>query len=190
VPTSKIMRNKGFTLIELLVVIAVIGLIASLVLVSTTGTRKKARDSKRLQDIKQIVLALQLYFDKYEKFPGPTSAYGECEAGCGCWDTSTVDNDGDGKPFIEPLVDEKILAEVPRDPIGGATCSVGFTYRYYRYSAGSNGCSTSSGAYFVLGINDMETSANPYPTSPGWRCPVPGRNWQSEFEWVTGAFEK
>ena len=34
----------------------------------------------------------------------------------------------------------------------------------------------------------METSGNPHPNSPGWICP--SRNWQDEFDWVTGAFEK
>ncbi|MDO8436356.1 MAG: type II secretion system protein [bacterium] len=180
-------KNKGFTLIELLVVIAVIGLLASIVLVSMKNVRAKARDAKRLSDMKQIVLALQLYHDKYEKYPGSTSSYGEAEVICGGWDTSNVDNDGDGKPFIEPLVDEKLMGGVPKDPIGTGNCG-GYEYRYYRYSVGGYGCDASRGDYFVLGINNMETSGNPYPKSPGWSCP--SRNWQPEFDWVIGGFEK
>lgn len=179
-------KEKSFTLIELLVVIAIIGLISSLVLVSLRGARERARDARRLQEIKQIELALELYYDKYEKYPGPTSGYGECEGPCGCWDTSTVDNDGDGKPFIEPLEDEGLMG-VPGDPIGTGTCG-GYTYRYYRYGAGGYGCPDNRGAYYVLGINDLETSGRPYPDSPGWRCP--NRNWQNEFDWVTGRFEQ
>ena len=56
-------RNKGFTLIELLVVIAIIGILSSVVLASLNTAREKSRDAKRISDIKQIQLALELYAD-------------------------------------------------------------------------------------------------------------------------------
>jgi len=64
-------EQKGFTLIELLVVIAVIGLLASIVLVSLNTSRAKARDAKRKEDLYQVALAMEMYFDKngvYETF--------------------------------------------------------------------------------------------------------------------------
>ena len=55
--------GKGFTLIELLGVIAIIGLLASIVLASLNTARKKSRDARRIADVKQLQLALELYFD-------------------------------------------------------------------------------------------------------------------------------
>lgn len=56
-------KERGFTLIELLVVIAIIGVLASIVLASLNSARRKSRDARRVADIKQIQLALELYFD-------------------------------------------------------------------------------------------------------------------------------
>lgn len=56
-------NRRGFTLIELLVVIAIIGILASIVLASLNSARRKSRDARRVADIKQLQLALELYFD-------------------------------------------------------------------------------------------------------------------------------
>ena len=62
--------TKGFTLMELLVVIAIIGILSSVVLTNLNGTRQKARDVKRVADVKQLQLALALYFDANDgKYP-------------------------------------------------------------------------------------------------------------------------
>jgi len=61
--------KKGFTLIELLVVIAVIGLLASIVLVSMKDVRSKARDAKRKEELRQISLAIEMYYAQYENYP-------------------------------------------------------------------------------------------------------------------------
>jgi prepilin-type N-terminal cleavage/methylation domain-containing protein len=53
---------RGFTLIELLVVMAIIGLLSTVVLASLTTARKKGRDTKRISDVKQLQIALELYY--------------------------------------------------------------------------------------------------------------------------------
>ena len=63
------MNKKGFTLIELLVVIAIIGLLSTLAVVSLNNARTKARDSKRLADLKQMQTALELYNTDNNTYP-------------------------------------------------------------------------------------------------------------------------
>jgi len=167
----------GFTLIELLVVIAIIGLLASVVLVSFPGAMKKVRDAERLQDVKQILTALLIYDENEGRYPSISG-----DACCDGWDQGPCGAD----PFIGALVDSGTATIIPSDP-GDSSGTGCYGYNYYRYGAGDYGCDASRGAYFVIGIRDMETSANPHPDSPGWSCS--GRNWQNEFDWVTGAFE-
>ncbi len=63
-------NNKpAFTLIELLVVIAIIGLLATLSVVALSNSRARARDSRRVSDIKQIHTALELYFNSNNEYP-------------------------------------------------------------------------------------------------------------------------
>ena len=69
--SNKKTRNhkKGFTLIELLVVIAIIGLLATIAVVSLNSSRARARDSKRVSDIRQIQTALELYHQEHQSYP-------------------------------------------------------------------------------------------------------------------------
>lgn len=67
-------RQGGFTLIELLVVIAIIGILSSVVLASLNSAREKSRDARRISDIKQIQLALELYFDSNSEYPDTIAA--------------------------------------------------------------------------------------------------------------------
>lgn len=54
-------QQKGFTIVELLIVIVVIGILATLVIVTFTGIQQKARNTKRQTDINAIQSHLEAY---------------------------------------------------------------------------------------------------------------------------------
>lgn len=62
-------KAKGFTLVELLVVIAIIGLLSTLAVVALGSARSKARDARRISDIKQVQTALELYYADQGAYP-------------------------------------------------------------------------------------------------------------------------
>lgn len=59
-PTQK--KSSGFTLIELMVVVAIISILASVGIAVYSGAQKKARDSKRQQEIIEIQKAIEQYY--------------------------------------------------------------------------------------------------------------------------------
>jgi len=97
--------RKGFTLIELLVVIAIIGILASIVLVSLNNAREKARDVRRVGDMRQLQLALESYYDDNDGYPGGDASAATCQA------LTAISSD---------LVPTHI-AGLPADPGGGST---------------------------------------------------------------------
>ncbi len=95
-----IARLGGFTLIELLVVIAIIGILSSVVLASLNGARTKARDARRVAEIKQIQVALELYYDAKGKYPLALSSLvcsGTCSGGASL---SVLPQDPNGTAYL------------------------------------------------------------------------------------------
>ncbi len=172
--------HKGFTIVELLIVVVVIGILAAIVTVAYTGITTSARDTRRENDMASIAKALMLYNVQVGRFP---SSSNNTPSG---YETSGIDPD----QFLDDLRTQGIIGgAVPVDPINipvGVTQN-GQVYNYYRYGPGSYGCDSTKGGFFVLGVKDMEGSGNPHPKSPGFACGT--RDWQLEYDWVTGSFE-
>jgi prepilin-type N-terminal cleavage/methylation domain-containing protein len=101
---EKIKFQKGFTLIELLVVIAIIGLLSSIVLASLSGVRKKSRDAKRVAEIKELQLALELYFDSARSYPASGSWPSDCSGSTAL------------QTALQPLVTGGFIGKIPTDP--------------------------------------------------------------------------
>ena len=68
------LNKKAFTLIELLVVIAIIAMLSSIILASLNQARSKSRDARRVADIKQLQLALSLYYNDKGSYPAALSS--------------------------------------------------------------------------------------------------------------------
>ena len=70
------MQRKGFTLIELLVVIAIIAILAAILFPVFSKAREKARQTACTSNLKQMVLALQIFTQENdEKLPMANAAW-------------------------------------------------------------------------------------------------------------------
>ena len=134
---NKFRISRGFTLIELLVVIAIIGILSSVVLASLNSARKKGRDARRISDVKQIQLALELYNDAHQSFPTAAQAFPASAS-------SSV------------LVTSGYISSLPQDPQ---------TLANYSYAAlltdGLTACTTQPCTSYVLGatLEDVTNAA-------------------------------
>ena len=108
----------GFTLVELLVVIAIIALLSTLSVVALNSARTKARDARRLSDIRQIRTALEMYFDSNMAYPDPTASTTLGTGTMACL-TST------GWTTTAGCTGTIFMQKVPTDPIPGT-----YSYTY------------------------------------------------------------
>lgn len=146
-------KHRGFTLIELLVVIAIIGILASIVLVSLGGARAKARDARRMSDIRQISLAMEMFNNdnaNYQAIAGGTAP---------------------ALARITTLAITNYLDPLPKDPGGGtnATCNntAGAAYCGFTSPAGPDYCIVAAlegGGFFVASKKGSQAMASA-PTS-------------------------
>lgn len=114
----KKMNKKGFTLIELLVVIAIIGLLSTLAVVALGSARVKARDAKRLSDLKQLQTALELYYTDQNAYPaGNGVALGSTNYAC--LNASGFGVAGCGTPY---------MGQVPIDPSSTSGGQINYVY--------------------------------------------------------------
>jgi len=62
-------KQKGFTIVELLIVIVVIGILATLVIVTFTGIQRRARDTQRQTDINAIQSHVEAFYADHGYYP-------------------------------------------------------------------------------------------------------------------------
>lgn len=175
--------------------IVIIAILAAIVIVTYNGLQARARDSRRIQDMSTIIKGLDIY--KTQNGSYPNAAFVPGATG---WEVST---DGTSATnFLSALTTGSVaLSKVPIDPtnVGDMSTSTSLTpsrsgnsfeYFYYKYAAGYNGCDSSRGEFYVLGIARMDTVPinENAPSSPGFSCS--GHDWMYEGAWVTGRYTK
>lgn len=107
-------NKKGFTLIELLVVIAIIGLLSTLAVVSLNSARLKARDARRMSDLKQISTAIELHMSETEVYP----TNGGAGLTCGNNPLDNILAEADVVGTIDPLcATDPIFADTDADGV-------------------------------------------------------------------------
>tara|TARA_R110002124_G_scaffold17532_3_gene73513 strand:+ start:391218 stop:391757 length:540 start_codon:yes stop_codon:yes gene_type:complete len=135
-----IKKHFGFTLIELLVVVSIIGVLSTIVMSSLNDARVKARDTRRLSDMRTIYQALFMY-ELDNGFLPLNASYTEGLDTGGGFDWSAHSSE-----FLYFLVEDGYLTTVPLDPVNADTGTSNSTYsdagdlyyRYYCYPSGVN----------------------------------------------------
>lgn len=66
---SLLKKQKGFTIVELLIVIVVIGILATLVIVTFSGIQQKSRNTKRQTDINALQSHTEAFYAQNGYYP-------------------------------------------------------------------------------------------------------------------------
>ena len=118
--SEKEKKGGGFTLIELLVVISIIGFLATFAIFSLNNVRVKARNAKRISDLKQLQTALELYFDDNSFYPVSVGGSGSWDGLYTCWGDSSAN-------WIAGLA-PTYIGKLPRDPRNHTNCGQQYIY--------------------------------------------------------------
>jgi type II secretion system protein G len=147
--------KKGFTLIELLVVVAIMGMLAALAVIALNNARARARDARRVSDIKQIQTALELYYLDNNTYPAAdsdTQIDGQC-----------LDETGfNSVPCSGSVVYMSIIPDNPKPYDDHAECTL--AYSYYLYSRQTNRSYTLK---YCVGADIGQIDAGLHTATPG-----------------------
>jgi len=70
---SALHQKNGFTLIEMAITIAIIAVLAAMLLGAVMLSRKKARQTQCMSNLRQIGMGLTMYLDDYRQYPVATN---------------------------------------------------------------------------------------------------------------------
>ncbi len=143
--------KKSFTLIELMVVIAVISILAVMVTPHLGNILARARDSRRLGDMRNISIALEQFYSSNNRYPNLNDD--------GVSDQGEFVGDNNG-PLEQALFPYFTAGRAPADPRhDGTNYYYGYDpYHCYDVPMGSCNCAMPWGRGAVLGFRRAETT--------------------------------
>jgi len=153
--------KKGFTIVELLIVIVVIAVLAAISIVAYTGLQSRTRDAGRIQKIKDIAKAIELYKIDNGQYPAILDG-NSIETACG----SQTDNWGHCDR--NKLLSDMIAPYMKLDPTSLSDATQG-TYTYYYTSQAVDSYQTYGMMVYLEGTggaNDGGYFANAYEVGP------------------------
>lgn len=162
----------GFTLIELLIVIAIVGLLSAMIFFTLNDARAKARDTRRIADLRQIATALEAHINATGGYPGEA---GWCDSSKGVTATNCVGFSGNFWPSGGGLITLETagsISKLPVDPLNN-------TDFFYYYEPVNNQtqfgtrCATPPCAYI---LSARLESSSPHK-NPGCLACLPSRDY-------------
>lgn len=132
--------------------LAIIGTLSTVLLFSVSHAREKARDSTRLNDLRQLEESLEYYASIKGGYPyisgeGVTSAYQN----------------------LTGLLDPEFIPEIPADPLNGADCATCYQY----HSVGTNQV-PKSGYILIVALESYEEYPFCYIVGGDYPAPTVG----------------
>ncbi|MBY0328590.1 prepilin-type N-terminal cleavage/methylation domain-containing protein [Patescibacteria group bacterium] len=172
---KSISLKRGFTLIELLVVIAIIGILAAVILASLNTARAKARDARRISDIRTIQTALEMYYSDNGSYPISNGA-----SGCATYTTvpnnswcNSAQKNSNGRWIANGAL-APYLAQDPVDPQpdtllvwNDGSNSDGGAYFYLALDYVDSGCAAGQKYFLIAGMEIVSNRKNTYKACNG-----------------------
>lgn len=149
VPSTK--TSNGFTLIEVMVVVSIVGILAAVVAVNSVDSGRQGRDAKRQADIRLLQSAVELYKNKYGRYPAAcTPANAGLAGGWSGQQGTDYACAGGSTQYITNLAPE-FIPVLPVDPrLNGANSG-------YVYRTNANGT-----VYKIKAMRSVETDVIDY----------------------------
>ena len=159
-------KKAGFTLVEIIVVVAVIGILAAFLIPNMNQGTAQARDAERRTTLVTVQGAIELYKNKYGRYPAACNPASVSSSTNSHWEgtfsgergTDYECSDGSAN-YIRGLAPE-FIPVLPKDPFRD-----GLTNRSYVYVTNPHGT-----VYKFMSINGRETDPEVDYLSPLARC--------------------
>lgn len=148
--------NKGFTLVELLVAISIVAVIGAIGVVTYSTTQKTARISKRVQDLKALGNAIELYKLQTGKYPKYDVNFG---GGTVCF--GNIPPNPPDPPFTPTY-----MTVVPADPLDAGNNSTGTSCYQYRSSLDQTEFKIRTHPTLTQAVTNNEMTSNDFKQQP------------------------